>query len=1271
MNSRIIKILLVFLFGTALMIGSAFAEGDGGNKQNRLNKPNGAPIRAFMNINNISTVIKNTGISDIDVGESNSGLIFPKGSGKAAIFISGLIWGAKIEGDPQVRVGGSTYAEGLQGGAILSDGTVEDADAPHVRIYRVRPTVFPGGPNVDVSVEANDEGLSESAVRAQYETDWTEWPAEFGAPYYDGNGNGMYDAVPDPDPELRDIPGVFGADQTIWYVANDTESGLTFDLYGTAPMGIEMQATFWAYAQTGALGNMFFRKYILTNKTDVWTGGTPSGPQTFKDMYVSMWSDPDVGNSTDDFAGSDTVLSLSFAYNALANDPTYNPLPPPAAGFDFFQGPLLDGVAGEDRNKNGVDDADDFAIFNGEVVGPGKINLPMTSSYYFARGDPSVTDPTLQSSAGADQFYNFFQGKIGLTGDFFVDPNTGLETTFTLSGDAQTGTGWVDGQLIGPGDRRIGMAAGPFDMAPGEVQEVVIAEIIAGAIPGVDRLSAIGLLKFYDQIAQVAYDNFFDLPVPPPAPSIDAVELDRQILLDWSKDNTKVLLTENFSEKGYTFQGYNVYQLPTAASSVGEGVRLATFDVIDGVGKISDFIFDPTTGSVVNVPVQFGNDTGIKRSFVITTDRISGGTPLINGIKYYFAVTAYNYNPALGAIPNNLENPIRIITVIPNSNDPGVTLGEGNGDELDITHTNGLADGGPTVTVVDPTATTGHTYEVSFINQAQVRNEAGFWVPAGTTTILGPDTLTGTTITAAAVFGGTPGTTELAFHLNVVHHYYGWVDGVILTFPGNVAIISSPSFEAGGGTIDPVIIGQEIHYGVTDNSATGNGIFHDGGEDWSVIVSDLSTDLPVTIDWIAFDDGYAGGGPPLPGTATVNGIGEATRNADLWNVTDKNTGQFVLQEESVVDGTILYPPTDFFNTDVGIDAAPIVDGVQINLSIGYAAPLTFADELLTLNGEPLRARLTDPPWGIDDYTVFGVIPALAANSSLGIGTTDPTLLVQDYEFRYTGVSEIQNINGVNTEVTVSGGQMATLYGARGYDIADHPLNPTPGSDEPFAIRVPFEVWSIDQDKQINFMIYDRVGNPAVDDPFRAWNTGGRMYTAFVLSDYQEAAIPLTDPSLPQFATWNMVWWANEWVIDDVLQVFYSNNVVPGLDTYEFTTTEGTFSTDLARSQVGDINVFPNPYYGINSEELNKYNRFVTFTHLPDNAKVRIFNLAGVLVRTIEKDEEGQFLRWDLANNAGLPVASGLYIAYIELPDLGETKILKVAIIQEQQILDRF
>ena len=125
------------------------------------------------------------------------------------------------------------------------------------------------------------------------------------------------------------------------------------------------------------------------------------------------------------------------------------------------------------------------------------------------------------------------------------------------------------------------------------------------------------------------------------------------------------------------------------------------------------------------------------------------------------------------------------------------------------------------------------------------------------------------------------------------------------------------------------------------------------------------------------------------------------------------------------------------------------------------------------------------------------------------------------------------------------------------------------------------------------------------------------------------------------------------------------------DVFNFTAPANGIDNDLARSQINDINVFPNPYYGINTEEINKYNRFVTFTHLPAKAKVRIFNLAGVLVQTIDKDDEGQFLRWDLANEDGLPVASGLYLAYIELPDLGETKILKVAIIQEQQILDRF
>jgi len=113
-------------------------------------------------------------------------------------------------------------------------------------------------------------------------------------------------------------------------------------------------------------------------------------------------------------------------------------------------------------------------------------------------------------------------------------------------------------------------------------------------------------------------------------------------------------------------------------------------------------------------------------------------------------------------------------------------------------------------------------------------------------------------------------------------------------------------------------------------------------------------------------------------------------------------------------------------------------------------------------------------------------------------------------------------------------------------------------------------------------------------------------------------------------------------------------------------------------EVNRIKVFPNPYYGLNRAETDRVTRFVTFSHLPDKAVIRIFNLAGILVRTLRKDDpanSNQFLRWDLQNEHGLPVASGIYIAYLELQDatgsdLG-TKTIKIAIIQEQQFLRNF
>ena len=142
-------------------------------------------------------------------------------------------------------------------------------------------------------------------------------------------------------------------------------------------------------------------------------------------------------------------------------------------------------------------------------------------------------------------------------------------------------------------------------------------------------------------------------------------------------------------------------------------------------------------------------------------------------------------------------------------------------------------------------------------------------------------------------------------------------------------------------------------------------------------------------------------------------------------------------------------------------------------------------------------------------------------------------------------------------------------------------------------------------------------------------------------------------------------------------IAYGNNMIPGTtatsDIYQFTVpAASSYSKAKAIADVEKINVFPNPYYAANSQELNKYQHFVSFNHLPVVATIRIFNLAGVLVRTIlRNDAISQYTRWDLTNENGLPVASGLYIAYVDMPDLGTTKILKFTIIQKQQILDRF
>ncbi len=125
------------------------------------------------------------------------------------------------------------------------------------------------------------------------------------------------------------------------------------------------------------------------------------------------------------------------------------------------------------------------------------------------------------------------------------------------------------------------------------------------------------------------------------------------------------------------------------------------------------------------------------------------------------------------------------------------------------------------------------------------------------------------------------------------------------------------------------------------------------------------------------------------------------------------------------------------------------------------------------------------------------------------------------------------------------------------------------------------------------------------------------------------------------------------------------------DTFAFYCTGPTEDRALALDDVENINVFPNPYYAYNPQEPDRFNRFVTFSHLPAKATLRIFNLAGLQVRKLDKDDATQFHNWDLRNEDNLPVASGIYIVHIDLPDLNKEKIVKLYIIQADEILRFF
>lgn len=115
------------------------------------------------------------------------------------------------------------------------------------------------------------------------------------------------------------------------------------------------------------------------------------------------------------------------------------------------------------------------------------------------------------------------------------------------------------------------------------------------------------------------------------------------------------------------------------------------------------------------------------------------------------------------------------------------------------------------------------------------------------------------------------------------------------------------------------------------------------------------------------------------------------------------------------------------------------------------------------------------------------------------------------------------------------------------------------------------------------------------------------------------------------------------------------------DYFDFTIRPASVDVERAADELDKIAVVPNPYVGASAFEprsilTGRGERRVQFIHLPQTCTIRIFNLRGEVIRTLEHSgfsTQGA-LFWDLLTDGGQEIAFGTYFYHVDAPGIGET-----------------
>jgi len=443
----------------------------------------------------------------------------PQGNGARALWGSGL-WLAGVAPSGGLHTAAWLYSSSLGGGAdffpgpLRTDGTAGTTPS-HSSIYdqvwvvnreeiAMHLAYFDclNDPGCDVAI-AFPGGYNTPIAIAEWPAmgDVADGYAQYLAPYYDYNLDGMYDA------QDGDVPCILG-DQAFFLVFNDNLAPHTESM-GT-PFGVEVQVMGFVYdgADPALDQTVFLRMHLINRSANL-----------YEDFHLGYFNDIDIGCPNDDFMGTDPSRNLQFYYNWQDVDigclgALGYGLQPPAIGMTLIKGPLLD--------ANGVDDSFGNALpawngtgFGDTILDNERHGLSHSIAFNRKSGNNAITDPS-QPVHFANYLKAMWKDGATLTyggNGYSLSPDA-IPARYIFPGANDLLNAGTEGQIVSPWsetmptpatpDRRGVMGCGALTLEPGEHIDLLYAYVYARAGSGGAFASVAALQARVDSVRAFA-----------------------------------------------------------------------------------------------------------------------------------------------------------------------------------------------------------------------------------------------------------------------------------------------------------------------------------------------------------------------------------------------------------------------------------------------------------------------------------------------------------------------------------------------------------------------------------------------------------------------------------------------------------------------------------------------------------------------------------------------------------------------------------------------